>query len=126
MREISKPGAGGDPASADASEVATEDERWVRCAACGASLAPEKARIAIDGAHEHTFMNPAGIRFVVMCFASAPGCAPEGERSTVWTWFPGHAWQIEHCRSCGAHVGWSFHAVAGGRAFWGLVADRLA
>lgn len=81
--------------------------------------------MAVNGAHEHAFMNPAGLRFVVRCFAAAPGCAPEGERSTVWTWFPGHAWQIALCRACGGHLGWSFHA-AGGAAFWGLVADRLA
>ena len=98
-------------------------EKWIRCAACGERLAPEKARIAIAGAHEHEFMNPAGIRFRVACFGAAPGTTPEGDRSTVWTWFPGHAWQIALCRGCSAHVGWSFHAESGA-AFWGLVTDR--
>lgn len=101
-----------------------EAERWVRCAACGEPLAPEKARIAVNGAHEHEFMNPASLRFVIGCFAAAPGCVPEGERSGVWTWFPGHAWQIALCKGCRSHVGWSFHA-EGGAAFWGLVKDRL-
>jgi hypothetical protein len=76
----------------------------------------------MNGAHEHTFMNPAGVRYTVGCYASAPGCIAEGERSAVWTWFPGYAWQIELCRSCGTHLGWSFH---GASVFYGLIVDRL-
>jgi hypothetical protein len=72
-------------------------------------------------------MNPASIRFVVRCFGAAPGCRPEGERSTVWSWFPPRAWQVELCAACGAHLGWSFHARSDERArpFWGLIKDRL-
>lgn len=44
----------------------TDDDPWVPCSACGAPLAPERARIDVDGAHEHSFLNPAGMRFVVM------------------------------------------------------------
>jgi len=105
-------------------EVRTEEERWIRCAACGGRVAKESARISVNGAHEHEFMNPSGLRFIVQCLASAPGCRPEGERSTVWTWFPGYAWQIELCAECRAHLGWSFHASA--TTFYGLVKDRLA
>ena len=75
-----------------------------------ARLTPPRARIEVNGAHEHEFMNPSGLRFDVACFAVAPGCVPDGERSTVWTWFPGRAWQVALCKGCGAHVGWSFHA----------------
>jgi hypothetical protein len=51
---------------------------------------------------------------------------PVGERSSVWTWFPGYAWQIELCRRCAAHLGWSFHPDAGdGGPFYGLVVDRV-
>ncbi|HEY8074437.1 MAG TPA: cereblon family protein [Labilithrix sp.] len=125
MRDRPNPGERGDaPLSGLESDDETDLEKWVRCAACGAGLAPEKARIAIGGAHEHEFMNPAGIRFRVACFASAQGTTADGERSKVWTWFPGHAWQIALCRACGAHVGWSFHADSG-VSFWGLVVDRI-
>lgn len=112
-----------DPESKDEADVAEEAERWVRCAECAAAIAKEEARIAINGAHVHDFMNPAGHRFRVACFSAAPGCAPEGDKSTVWTWFPGYAWQIELCRSCGRHLGWSFH---GASAFYGLVVDALS
>ena len=111
-------------AAADA-DSATEEEKWLRCVACGARITPERARMEVNGAHEHTFMNPAGLRFVVACFSVAPGCVPEGERSTVWTWFPGRAWQIALCKGCGAHLGWSFHADQAA-PFHGLVRDRIA
>jgi hypothetical protein len=95
---------------------------------CGGRLAPERARIEVGGRHQHEFMNPSGLRFVIVCYATAPGCVPEGERSTVWTWFPGRAWQIALCKTCGAHVGWSFHAPASadGGGFHGLIRDRIA
>lgn len=99
-------------------------EVWVRCASCGARIAPESARIDVDGAHEHDFMNPSGIRFRIAFFALAPGCMPEGERSTVWTWVPGCAWQIALCKACGTHLGWSFHR-EGIAPFHGLVRDRI-
>ena len=115
------------PEGAEKPEDAEEEERWVRCAACGARIAPERARIEVNGAHEHSFMNPSGLRFVVACYSVAPGCVAQGEPSTVWTWFPGHAWQIALCRACGAHLGWSFHAVgfASAAPFHGLVRERL-
>jgi hypothetical protein len=77
----------------------------------------------VSGAHTHEFMNPSGVRYRVSCFKVAPGCTPDGERSTVWTWFPGYAWQIEICSACGIHLGWSFHASS---SFYGLVHDRLS
>ena len=118
------PGGAGTPSTDPALDAATEEERWLRCAACGGRITPESARIDVDGAHEHEFMNPSGLRFRVVCFAAAPGCVPEGERSTVWTWFPGRAWQIALCRACGTHVGWSFHKEEGS-PFHGLIRERL-
>jgi hypothetical protein len=119
-------GAGTAAERADDAETGASREPSVRCAACRARVAPTAARAVVAGAHEHTFMNPAGLRFVVWCFAAAPGTVSDGERSTVWTWFPGHAWQVALCRSCGAHLGWSFHAIGGApTSFWGLVRDRL-
>jgi hypothetical protein len=100
------------PEAEEETRPETEEERWLRCAACEGRVARVSARIAMNGAHEHEFMNPGGLRFRVGCYASAPGCFPEGERSTVWTWFPGYAWQIERCRTCSTHLGWSFHREA--------------
>jgi hypothetical protein len=119
-----RPGELPSPEGLEEADTAVQDERVVRCAACGGRVTKDASRITMGGSHEHAFMNPSAMRFVVQCFADAPGCAPEGERSTVWTWFPGYAWQSELCRSCGVHLGWSFHGAGG--AFYGLVKDRLA
>ena len=105
-------------------DILEKEERWLRCASCGARVTKDAARIAMNGTHEHTFMNPSGIKYVVGCFSKAEGCVPDGSRSSVWSWFPGYAWQIELCRSCSVHLGWSFHDVAG-TSFYGLIGDRL-
>jgi hypothetical protein len=119
------PGTQTRPEGAEDAESVTEEEKWIRCAACGARLAPERARLEVNGGHEHSFMNPSGLRFVVACYSVAPGCVPEGERSTVWTWFPGRAWQIALCKACGVHVGWSFHG-DDASPFHALARDRIA
>ena len=102
--------------------VREDEEPWFRCAQCGHGLAPERARIEVDGAHEHVFTNPAGVTFTVRCFREAPGTAGVGDESTFWSWFRGYAWRIAACARCGAHAGWSFRGEAS--AFWGLVASR--
>lgn len=100
----------------------TDEERWLYCVDCRARITPASAAAVINGAHEHEFMNPSGLRFTVRCFERAAGCRPDGARSTVWTWFPGFAWQIELCGSCACHIGWSFHAAT---RFYGLIRERL-
>ncbi len=108
--------------SSEETSTTTEEERWLRCYRCESRVTRADNCLEVSGAHEHEFMNPSGVRFRVGCFSAAVGCRPEGERSTVWTWFPGFAWQIELCRSCGAHLGWSFHAAT---SFYGLVLAHL-
>jgi hypothetical protein len=99
-------------------------DRWLRCIACGHAITREASRIEVDGKHVHTFVNPGGYEYTIRCFRDAPGCAGSGEESTFWSWFPGFAWCIALCASCGAQLGWSFRHDAG--AFWGLIAERIA
>lgn len=98
---------------------------WLFCAECEARIVRPSAAIEVGGKHVHEFVNPAAEAFTVRCFAEAPGCMPAGDRSTVWSWFPGHAWQIELCRSCLHHLGWSFHGKPAGPAFYGLIREAL-
>jgi hypothetical protein len=94
------------------------------CAMCGASITSPEHRIAVQGAHEHRFMNPAGVLFHIGCFAHAIGCTLVGSDSLEYPWFSGFAWRFAMCGSCGRHLGWHFrkedHA-----GFFGLVLDRL-
>ena len=100
-----------------------ESGRVLACARCGRPVTTVEARVEKMGAHEHECVNPAGYRFRIGCFASAPGCVAEGDASSEHTWFPPYNWQVDFCGSCSTHLGWLF-ATAHDR-FHGLILDRL-
>lgn len=115
--------AGGGEGAAPASEVivtAGEADRLV-CAACANDVTRASERVPFGGAIEHTFVNPGGYVYVIGTFGMA-AVREEGEPSTEWSWFPGHAWCIAGCTRCRAHLGWTFR---GERVFYGLILDRL-
>jgi hypothetical protein len=123
-------GAEGDRSSgapSEATSASTRDEanteRVVRCTACGHTLARPRDVFSVNGASEHEFMNPSGMRFVVRCYSKAEGARESGESSSVWTWFPGYAWTALACGGCASHIGWSFRADE--RAFFALIVDRI-
>lgn len=109
-----------------ADDAGTASERAVRCAACGHALTTRKEEFCVNGAHAHTFKNPASLDYRVGCFRRAPGCRVVGEASSVWTWFPGYAWRIGLCGRCGAHVGWTFAKDDASASFAALVLDRIS
>jgi len=96
--------------------------RLIACALCLAGVTDTAARIEVAGAHEHSFVNPAGIGFRIGCFARA-ACLATGGPSTYWSWFPGYSWEVEVCVRCGAHLGWRFRSPSD--QFHGLILDRL-
>ena len=108
-------------------EDRVQSERAIVCAACGATVTSPGHRIAVDGAHEHRFMNPAGILFHIGCFAHAIGCTIVGPDSLEYPWFPGFAWRFAMCGSCGQHLGWHFRqkGIEEHKGFFGLILDRL-
>lgn len=105
-------------------EAATKRERAIVCASCRKAITAEGARISVAGAHEHRFVNPHGFVYDVQCFRDAPGCEPVGPPTEEFTWFPGFAWSIAYCAGCATHLGWSFEGP--GRAFYGLIKERIA
>src|SRR5688572_23322659 len=54
------------------------------CAACHAAITRHDAAIEVNGAHAHTFLNPAGEVYRIRCFSSAPGALSAGEESDYW------------------------------------------
>jgi hypothetical protein len=79
-------------------------------------------RIEVDGHHQHTFFNPAGVTYRIACFASASGCRGVGPFSDEFTWFAGHRWQVAVCAGCQQHLGWNFD---GDGAFTALIEPRI-
>jgi hypothetical protein len=96
------------------------------CAACAHPITRADARIAVDGAHEHTEVNPTGWVYRFGCFTDAPGCRADGVPSKQATWFAGHWWYRQACAGCGEHLGWLFFSDApDSESFYGLILDRL-
>jgi hypothetical protein len=72
--------------------------------------------------HEHTFRNPVGYSFHVLCFSDAPGADDAGSPTLAATWFPDYAWSFAVCQQCRQHIGWWW---SGRDRFIGLIAQRL-
>jgi hypothetical protein len=98
-------------------------DRPLLCAACGHRITDEDYRIAMAGAHEHTFVNPAGFVHDIGCFSVAPGCIHLGTTETAFSWFPGWTWQVAACGRCRAHLGWIYRNA--GEQFHGLITAAL-
>lgn len=115
------------PLTTTSSSTDEKLERAVRCARCGHVLTSERERLEVSGRHAHTFMNPSGIIYDVVCYRSVDGATVEGLPEKETSWFPGTAWLYAHCRGCGAQVGWSYvwleeHEP---QRFFGLMADSI-
>ena len=67
-----RPGSGSRPADLPKTD-APVDENAIVCRSCLFPITRPDQRIAIQGAHEHTFANPHGIVFQIGCFGSADG-----------------------------------------------------
>ena len=108
---------------AEASAATTGEDVALRCAACGHRITDRAYRSELLGAHEHTFVNPAGVVHTIGCFVAAPGCAYRGPTETAFSWFPGYAWQVAVCGRCSAHVGWIYRLAP--EQFHGLILAAL-
>lgn len=96
-----------------------QSQKTIRCKSCGHDIT--RPALAIEP-HEHTFRNPAGYSFHVLCFSDAPGAADVGDSTTEACWFPGYAWTFAICMQCKSHLGWWYN---GSDRFAGLIATRL-
>ena len=100
-----------------------QTERGVHCRVCERIVARTSDRVVIAAGDLHTFVNPQGQVFELVCYAQADGAAAVGEPTLAYTWFPDHAWRVALCRSCMAQLGWRFD---GPSSFWGLNRAALA
>jgi len=96
-----------------------QSQKAVRCKNCGHTVTDPA--LAVEP-HEHTFRNPAGFSFHVLCYSDAPGASDVGETTTEASWFPGYSWTFAICTQCRGHLGWWY---SGRDRFAGLIATRL-
>ena len=107
-----------------AAQAQPQPERSIRCSDCGHGITSPRFAMEAKGAHEHTFRNPAGYSFHVLCFAAADGCQVVGPATLDATWFSGYAWSLALCGECQRHLGWAYDQDE--ERFFGLIATRLS
>ena len=108
----------------EAAEKEPEEEEYIVCRQCLQALTRPAERIAMQGAHQHTFANPHGIVFEIGCFKAVTGCGYAGAATDEFSWFAGYSWRICFCSMCLTHLGWLFSSNAGD-AFHALILDRI-
>jgi hypothetical protein len=113
------------PSSTTEKKTDEKLERAVRCARCGHGLTSEKQKIDVGGRHGHTFMNPSGVIFHIVCYREVPGAVVEGLPEKATSWFPSTAWQYAHCGSCRGQIGWAYVNLEDGERFFGLIEDSI-
>ena len=113
----------GRPDSSPADEWDTKQERAILCRSCRSEVTSLNREISIHGKHMHTFFNPAGIVYEILCFSKASGCVTHGKPTDEFTWFPGYTWEYSLCASCLDHLGWFFNS--SGDSFFGLINGKL-
>lgn len=97
----------------------------ILCRFCHAAITSRREQLEIAGGHQHRFVNPGGLQFLIGCFRLAPGCDIAGAPTRDFTWFQGHSWQSARCSDCGEHLGW-FYQSGEAHQFFGLIIDKLA
>ena len=117
-------------AATDHHRASDRDEAGsIRCAQCREVIAdPADLFQTAPGADVRRFTNPHGVTFDVLTVLRTRGLIASGAPSSAFTWFPGHAWTITHCGSCGIHLGWRFDPLqdaAEAHTFWALILSRL-
>ncbi len=110
-----------EPDNAPAPEDASS---WIVCRQCRQRLTRSSHGRSIDVSHKHTFANPSGIVFEIACYYPVSGITLVGARSTEFSWFAGHSWQIGICSGCRTHLGWLFSG-RDAQLFYALITDRI-
>jgi hypothetical protein len=97
---------------------------FILCRFCHAAITTRQQALAVGDNHQHRFINPSGLQFLIGCFRLAPGCDISGRATAEYSWFQGYVWQLAKCSDCGEHLGWFFQ---NGEAdqFYGLIVDKL-
>lgn len=92
------------------------------CSKCKHPVTRVSERVEVLGRHDHSFGN-LGYLVELGCFRNAPGCLGVQGVSQGYSWFRGHAWQIQVCRNCYYQLGWKY--MSEGDSFYGLIFNTL-
>ena len=110
------------PEPVDTDELEKKENKKLYCKYCKQHITDTDQAISIQGAHTHTFTNPAGFVYTINCYQSATGCVVFAERTDEYSWFAGFKWQLALCNSCQEQLGWLFSNT---EQFYALIDNRL-
>ncbi|XP_076813095.1 protein cereblon-like isoform X1 [Clavelina lepadiformis] len=100
------------------------------CSSCGSMIADRKEVFSMSTSGPMAaYVNPGGAIHETLTLYKASGLSYRGRKSTEFSWFPGYAWTICECSSCGQHLGWKFTATTKHlipQKFWGLTRYALS
>lgn len=92
------------------------------CAACEEPVTKVSEITEVFGRHDHSFGN-LGYLVQIGCYRNAPGCIGVQGVSHGYSWFRGHAWQIQVCKKCYTQLGWKY--MTDDESFYGLIFNTL-
>ncbi|MFC1834635.1 cereblon family protein [Thermodesulfobacteriota bacterium] len=105
-----------------------KDPKTYHCSHCGSFITDSEALSNINGAHRHSYVNPAGIRCNFMTFSGCENVIEHEELHLEHSWFPEYGWSFLMCRACYLHLGWKYESVAEGvspEGFYGVLVNAV-
>ncbi|KAI3454101.1 hypothetical protein Pfo_010764 [Paulownia fortunei] len=101
----------------------------IRCKTCQTLIAKRSDMLVMssDGPLG-AYANPHGFVHEVMTLVKTNGIAVTGPPVKEFSWFPGYAWSIAECITCGTQLGWYFSATKKKmrpQAFWGIRSSQV-
>ncbi len=91
-----------------------EDDRQSKayvCTNCGILITHSAANLKINGATQHSFLNPVGVQCNFLTFSDCQNVYVHEELFLDHSWFPGYGWRFLICGACAQHLGWKYDAV---------------
>nr|CAH7756186.1 unnamed protein product [Callosobruchus chinensis] len=83
--------------------------RTIRCSGCDLEISdPSKVFAMSKDGIQSNYVNPGGHNYETVTVTSVQNFQLEGKPSKQFSWFPGYAWTIMHCKNCGKHLGWRY------------------
>nr|GLL38052.1 protein cereblon [Ipomoea trifida] len=101
----------------------------IQCKTCLSLIARRSEMLVMSGEGPlGAYVNPHGFVHEIMTLLKANGLAVIGNPEKEYSWFPGYAWSIAECVTCGVQMGWLFTATnkkLKPRSFWGIRCSQV-
>ncbi|PNY10055.1 protein cereblon [Trifolium pratense] len=102
----------------------------IRCRRCQTTIAKRSNMLVMsDEGPLGAYVNPGGYVHEIMTLYKANGLSLVGHAVTEYSWFPGYAWTIANCATCGTQMGWLFTTTnkkLKPGSFWGIRSCQVA